>query len=62
MTAGVYLYLWVALAGAGAKYSYDKEFAYGWVESGIYQSEKACKSAIIKLGLTEKLARCVSQQ
>ena len=62
MTVGVYLYLWVALAGSNASYSYDKRFAFGWVESGVYQSEKACESAIVKLGLTDKSARCVPQQ
>ncbi len=54
MTAFI-LYLWIATAGG----EYRKEYA--WVPSGEFVSAKACESAIIKLGVPQSKARCVSK-
>ena len=53
-----YLYLWMALAGAGDHHAH--QFAYGWYMVGTYSSAASCGKAAANLGMsTPARYRCI---
>lgn len=53
-----YLYLWMALAGAGDHHQI--EFVYGWHMAGTYSSAASCEKAAANLGMPRpEQHRCI---
>ena len=53
------LYLYVVTAMHGSQYGNVHERSWAWQHAGTFVTDRACKNAVLVLGVDQGKARCV---